>query len=223
MSTQLARYDAARQALAEASRIDEVKDIRDKAMAMKLYAQQAKDRELIELATEIRLRAERRAGEMLKEMAKNKGTRGDGRPSLGGRKQTPPKDETPSLANIGITKQQSSRWQKLANMPDQKFEEKVGMVKDKAVAAVTVKPERATKKKAAKKKLGPDPAKVVGEFFHELTTSLDKFCARLEAFVEATPDLNDECRGALVQVLELNSMRLQRLAQQIDDRENDDV
>lgn len=92
-----------------------VKDIRDKAEAMAAYVRQAKDQELILLATEIKVRAERKAGEMLTQTRIN-GERAGSGGSL--RKESP----AATLSDIGVSKDQSARWQALAAMPAEHFE-----------------------------------------------------------------------------------------------------
>jgi hypothetical protein len=119
----LARYDAARRALAEAHRVDEVKSIRDKAIAMQAYARQAKDTTLLTQATEIRMRAERRAGELLIEMAERK-ERLASKDTLARGRSVPPR-EVSTLSDLGVTKTQSSRWQRLARIEPDKFERNV--------------------------------------------------------------------------------------------------
>ncbi len=58
---ELARYDAMCRAIDEAYQFDEVKDIRDKALAIEVYSRQAKNIYAEKRACEIRLRAERKA------------------------------------------------------------------------------------------------------------------------------------------------------------------
>lgn len=123
---ELIRYDAACKAVAEAKSVDEVKDIRDKAEAMRIYARQANNRDLEADCGEIRIRAEIRLGEMLAEqkatVGLNTGRAGAGRPNLGGTQVEPPKDSRPTLADAGIDKKLSSRAQKLAAVPEKERE-----------------------------------------------------------------------------------------------------
>jgi hypothetical protein len=61
-------YEGAKNALSHCVQIDECKDWADKAQALASYAKQANDDELMKMATRIRDRAIRRAGELLKQV-----------------------------------------------------------------------------------------------------------------------------------------------------------
>jgi hypothetical protein len=115
--SELVLYDEMCRAIAAAHGVDEVKDIRDKALAIEVYSRQAKNIENEMRAIEIRIRAERRCGELLAEMDKAKPP-GSNQHELRSHDATDP----PTLADLGISKDQSSRWQKLAAVPQEDFE-----------------------------------------------------------------------------------------------------
>lgn len=127
--TDLIKYDAARHALQQAVEIDDVKNIRDKAQAMAAYARQANDTKLVEWATEIKVRAERKAGQMLSEMPKNPGKLKNSSWSHD--------TTTTKLSDLNITKDQSSRWQRLAAVPDDQFEKAISAAKEVAGEVTT--------------------------------------------------------------------------------------
>lgn len=140
--TQLVRYEQARQALAACHSVDEVKEIRDKAEAMAAYARLAKDTDMILWATEIKVRAERQAGAMLSASAASgeRAGRSEGGKHAAAVLHGKSHDSTshpPTLSEIGITKDQSSRWQSLASMTDEHFETAVATAKDTAGQVTT--------------------------------------------------------------------------------------
>jgi hypothetical protein len=79
-TTALVRYDAMCKAIAAAYAVDEVKDIRDQAIALEVYARQAHNIEAERQACEIRLRAERQAGKLSAKLEKKPGRRTDKQP-----------------------------------------------------------------------------------------------------------------------------------------------
>lgn len=125
---QLVKYNQACKAIAEAKAVDEVKSIHDKAEAMRAYAHQAKNKELEIDAGEIRMRAERRLGELIRQQ---KDTVGLNKGSLLRGSEKEPRDNRPTLAAAGIDKKLSSRAQKLAAVPEKKFEGMLGEWRDR--------------------------------------------------------------------------------------------
>jgi hypothetical protein len=123
--TELVRYEAACRALYEAKSVDEVKTIRDKAAALKAYARQAKNRQLEIDAAEIRMRAERRVGELMEMQRVSVGLSEGGRPSKTGLNENPV-SKAPTLADAGIDKNLADRARKMAAVPEEKFEAALG-------------------------------------------------------------------------------------------------
>jgi hypothetical protein len=115
----LARYDAMCRAIEAAYKVDEVKEIRDQAIAFETYARQAHNVEAERQACEIRLRAERKAGKLSAELEKRPGQRTDKRP-VGAAPTGSKKDE---LRKAGVSQDQAKQWEKLAAVPDREFEE----------------------------------------------------------------------------------------------------
>lgn len=122
MSTQLVRYDTMCRAIAEAYEVDEVKSIRDKAMALEFYAKQSKNVEAERQACEIRLRAERKAGELLRDLQKAVG----GRPL-----KTPPHEgksfatKQEQIARAGLSQKQAEKFENLAKVPQEIFDDEL--------------------------------------------------------------------------------------------------
>ena len=121
---ELIKYDAAKKAIAEYKTVDEVKDFRDKALAIEAYAKQANDMELEWDAARARVRAERKCGELLSQTEKAKGGQPFQNPT--GNKDEPVENNNPkTLDEMGLTKKQSSDFQKLAAVPEEEFEKAV--------------------------------------------------------------------------------------------------
>lgn len=162
-SAHLVRYEAARHALRVATQVDEVKDIRDKALALAEYARQAKDTELMDNCNKLKLRAERRIGELVAETELAKGGRPPKTDVEKSLNSTPNKTgETtapvspPTLAAIGLSKKQSSDFQAIAAIAEDKFEEIVATKKATTASLVRESPKKKAND-AAKEKKPPKP------------------------------------------------------------------
>lgn len=139
----LVQLDAARMALAECKTVMEAKQIADVAEAARVYLERTNASvATVNQATEVRLLAERQMGEFLASMPKAPA----GRPAKEiGSREEPINERPATLAEIGITKKQSARAQKLAAIPADEFEQRVEAAKDegKLTVAAVVAPKAA--------------------------------------------------------------------------------
>jgi hypothetical protein len=115
----LVLIDKARAFLARAETLPEIGDVMAVAERARRWAKRAKlGREAENHAARIRIEAERKAGALLAEAPKNPG----GLPEQAtGRIFRPVEDRVPKLSDLGISKQQSSDWQRMAKVPDEIF------------------------------------------------------------------------------------------------------
>lgn len=127
-------YEAAKRAIAECSRIDECKTWADQAEALASYARQAKDDELRLMADRIQARAIRRCGELLKQFD----ARGNHRKSGG----APTSSQRQMASGAGFSKDQQVTAVRVANVPEDEFEESVASSRPPTVTALA---ERGTK------------------------------------------------------------------------------
>jgi N6-adenosine-specific RNA methylase IME4 len=121
------KYDEAcrglSRALANAKTVSEARKVGYSAEALRAYAKQAKNKLLEVDAAEIRIRAERRVGELITQQKETVGLSGGARGSGSNQHQVrSQKGTAPTLADAGIDKKLSARAQQLAAVPYKKFE-----------------------------------------------------------------------------------------------------
>jgi hypothetical protein len=237
MSTELSKYEAACKAVAEAHRVDEAKDIRDKHIAIQEYAKQSKNLELEKQAMEIRLRAERKGGELLIEMKSIRASgvissenpkpkkaisvlsESSGATPIEPKPQTPPPAK-PKLVDLGVDKYLSQHMQKLAKMPETKFEEHIGAQKDK-IDMRTYQQLRDEERKARahiREVIGKPDFSAYTQTVYSTITNLEKhYALKLERVIEHRGFLNNYMRKMITQALNNEAKKLNKWAEKLNE------
>lgn len=123
----LQAFSEARDLIARSEDLDELREIRDRAIAWQQYMRaKGYGKHFADKGTEIRLRSERRMGALIPEQV---------RP--GGDRKSSSRAESLKLSDLGVDHNQSHRWQKLAAVPEKVFEEYVKDVADDPEAEMT--------------------------------------------------------------------------------------
>jgi len=143
----LVKYEAALHAIMEARTSDEIMKIRATGSGLQEIGRAAKNKTMETYGAEIRIRAERRLGEMI---AWQKGPDGPGLNQGGWSERNAhscgapeePQDRVPRLDEVGIDKKLSSRSQAIASIPEDQFEETLAKHRDSQRAVTSKTMER---------------------------------------------------------------------------------
>jgi len=136
MTNALAKLDKATQMLAEAKSLDEVRNIMDIAEAARTYARAAKlGLDAQNHAAEIKIRAERKAGELLLNLERDNSFKGNQSVKFHDGKS--PSEYREVLDSEEIPNTTAHRWQQAAQIPEKAFEQHVAQVKDAGLELTT--------------------------------------------------------------------------------------
>lgn len=155
--TALLKLDKAYSALMEAKTIDELKDIRDKAEALRLYVKQQKQSlEMQNACAELKIRAERRAGELLKEMERaNKNDNLKRGPMS--QAETSGSEYSHAIDEANISRSTAYRWQTIAELPEENFEQEIAETKNNSNELTSSRMLQKARRFVAKDKPAPPP------------------------------------------------------------------
>lgn len=170
------KYEAAKTALAECTKIDECKDWSDKAAALASYAKQSDDESLFKLCVRIKARAIRQCGVLLKQIPSGTGANQSesmGAPTVATR--------TSAAKEAGLSKEQKDTALRVANVPENEFEKQVESDNPPTVTQL------ADQGKQARETIF-DPFKIeergIIPAYFEVTTELIGLLEELDAFIE---------------------------------------
>lgn len=164
--TSIVLMTRAEQMLVKATTIQKAKELKDLALTAKQWAtRKGLGKKIIQHCELYAIEAEIRMGELLATTERAKGTAGKGRPKIGSHHALPPNSE-PTLAELGITKNESANAQKLATAPV-KIKEKLraGEIKLNTVRVIIKKLDREKERqKAASEIKDINPGIIIGDF-----------------------------------------------------------
>lgn len=112
------------EALERCVAFDEFRDVRDTATLMRLFLRERKASLASQnRAAEVRLRAERRMGEILRALKIRRGRKSE----------ADPVDVNPALSEIQVTEKESSVWQRLSKLDPAVFEKRIALANENSI------------------------------------------------------------------------------------------